>query len=193
MVDVYKRQIIHQLCKLIGEALLVMIGRLIQADFFQLIVRMIQDCSAGGFIHTAGLHTHKTVLHDVCDADAVRTAYLIEFCNKVNRTELLAIECDRNPLFKGQSDIRRLIGRLFRGNPQLQEPFLIVLRLICRVLEIEALMGKMPQIFILRIIGLTGDLQRDVVRFRIFDLILAGLQIQMCIRDSPYNVLLDEM
>ena len=52
-----------------------MSGLLVQAQHFQLLVGKIQDGAARRLVHTAAFHAHKTVFHNVEDADAVRAAH----------------------------------------------------------------------------------------------------------------------
>ena len=75
--------------------------------------------------------------------------------------------------------IGRHIGCLLRGNAELQESFLVVLRLVCRILQIQPLVREVPDVFILGVVGFATDLQRHVVCFRIGDLFLTGF-------DAPF-------
>ena len=80
-------------------------------------------------------------------------------------------------IFKVNRHIGGLIGRLLRGDAHLQETWLVILRLVGRILQIQSLMREMPEVFILRIIGFTVNFQRDIVRFCILDLLFAGFEI----------------
>src|SRR5699024_6405561 len=58
---------------------------------------------------------------------------------------------------------------------ELEEAGLVVLRLVRRVFEVEALVRKVPDVLVLRVVRLAVDLQRDIVRLRVLDLFLSRL------------------
>ena len=72
-----------------------------------------------------------------------------------------------------QRDIARDIRGVFGGDTEFQKAGFVVERLICRVLQIHSLMGKMPNVFIFGIVGFAADLQRNLMRFGICDFFLA--------------------
>jgi hypothetical protein len=72
-------------------------------------------------------------------------------------------------------DVGRGVGGLLGGNAQLQEARLIVLRLQGRLFEVEALMAQVPQVLVLGVVGLTVDLQGDVVGLGVVDLLVTAL------------------
>ena len=71
------------------------------------------------------------------------------------------------------------IGCLLRRNTHFQKAGLVVLRLIGRILQIHALVGQVPDVLILGIVGLSADLQRNIVSLRIVDLFVPGF-------DAPF-------
>ena len=62
--------------------------------------------------------------------------------------------------------------------------FILILLLLCVVVtpfsschKIETFVAQMPEVLILGVVGFAVDLQRNVVRFRVFDLFLTGFDI----------------
>ena len=167
--------VIDKLRKADGNVLFEMLGLLVEAEHFQLFVRKVQDGSAGRFVHAAALHTDEAVFHDVDDPHAVLAADLVEFVHQLHRTRLFAVQRDRNALFKSDRDIGGFVGRLFGRHAHFQD--LVVFGLVCGIFQIQPFVRKMPQVFILGIAGLAGDLQGNVVRFRVIDLFVAALDV----------------
>ena len=80
------------------------------------------------------------------------------------------------------------VGRLLGRDAKLQKARFCVIRLVCRVLQVQPLVGKMPQVFILGIIRFTVDLQRHMVRLCIFDLLFAALDVPFAPRSDDSQV-----
>ena len=72
-----------------------------------------------------------------------------------------------------------LVRCLLRGYPQLQEAGLCVLRLVGGVLQVQALVGQMPQVLVLGVVGLPVDLQGDVVGLSVADLLVPALDVPL--------------
>ena len=140
----------------------------------------VKDSSAGCFINASGLHTNETVLNQVNKTDAVLAAELIEGGNQLNTVHFLAVNSGGDTLFKVDSYICSLIGSLFGRYAQLKEAFLVVLRLVCGILKVKTLVGKVPDVLILGVVGLTGYLKRNVVCLCVVDLFVTGL-------DGPFS------
>ena len=68
-----------------------------------------------------------------------------------------------------------MVGRLFGRDPQLEN--FIVHRFVGRVLEIEPLVGEVPHVLVLGVVGLAGNLQRDVMRFGVRNFILPAFEV----------------
>ena len=150
-------------------------GHLVQADALQHAVGLVEDGAAGGLIHAAALHAHQTVLHDVDDADAVGAAQLVELQDDVLGAELLAIQGHGYALLKVQRHIGGHIRGLQGGDAHFQKAGLFVLGLVAGVLQVQTLMGQVPQVLVLGVVGLPVDLQRHIVGLGVFDLFLTGL------------------
>ena len=135
----------------------------------------IEYCTAGSFVYAAALHTHKPVFNHIDYADAVFAAYFIELFDDGHTVEFLAVDCGGNTLFKVNGYVCALVGRLPRRNAEFEN--FIVLRLVGGVFQIEALVRKVPQVFILGIVGLPGNFKRNVVRFRIVNFFVAALYV----------------
>ena len=78
-----------------------------------------------------------------------------------------------------KGDVGRGVGSLLGADTQLQKAGLIVLRLVGRTLEVEALMAQVPQVLILGVVGLTVDLQGDVVSLGVVDLLVTALDVPL--------------
>ena len=171
--------VVHQIGKLQRHALLVVLGVLVQAQLLQHLVGVVEDGSAGSLVHAAALHAHQAVLHDVDDAHAVLAAQLVELPDQIDGVHLLAVDGHRNALLKVDGDVLGLLGGLLGGHAHLHVAG--VLRLVCGILQLQALVGQMPHVLVLGVVGLAADLQRDVVRLGVVDLLLAALDVP----DSP--------
>ena len=78
-----------------------------------------------------------------------------------------------------EGEVGRGVGCLLGGNAQLQEAGLIVLRLVGGVFEVETLVAQVPQVLILGVVGLTVDLQGDVVCLGVVDLLVTALDVPL--------------
>ena len=161
---------------------------LVQRDGFQNIVRLVQDGTAGGLIDAAALHADETVLDDVQQADAVGAAQLVQVLDQLDALHLLAVHSGGDALLKVDGDVGRGVGGLLGGNAQLQEARLIVLRLQGRLLEVEALMAQVPQVLVLGVVGLTVDLQGDVVGLGVVDLLVTALDAPLTPRGDDGHI-----
>ena len=71
--------------------------------------------------------------------------------------------------------IGALVGRFPGGYAEFE--YLIVLRLVCRVLEVKPLMRQVPEVFILRIVGFPVYFKGNVVRLGVVNLLVAALYV----------------
>ena len=156
-----------------------MCALLVQSDGLQNIDGLVQDRTAGSLVHAAALHAHQTVLDDVQQADAVLAANLVQVLDQLDSAHLLAVNSSGDALLEVEGDVGRGVGSLLGGNAQLQEAGLIVLRLVGRTLEVEALMAQVPQVLILGVVGLTVDLQGDVMSLGVVDLLVTALDVPL--------------
>ena len=179
---------IHQLGKAVGDQLLVVLRVAIQAQRLQHLMRAIEDRSAGRLVNAAALHAYKAVLKQIDQTHAVLAAQLVQLFDQLDRADLFTVQRDRNTLFKRQRNISGLVGGHFGGNAHLQEAGLVILRLVRRILEVEALVREMPQVLVLRIVRLAVDLQRDIVRLGVVDLLLAGLDAPLTPRGDDRHL-----
>ena len=115
---------------------------------------VVEDGAAGGLVDATGLHAHQAVLDDVRQADAVFAAQLVEFRHHLHAGEGLPVQLGGHALLKVQSDVGGLVGGLLGGDAQLQEARLVVLGLVGGVFQIQALVGEVPQVLVLGVIGL---------------------------------------
>ena len=74
-----------------------------------------KDCSAGGLIYAAALHTNYTVLNDIDDTDSVLSAELIELSDDIGNLHLFTVYALGNAGFEGHSNILTLIGSFLGG------------------------------------------------------------------------------
>ena len=144
---------VDQISKLEADLLLVVVGVAVEADFFQLVVSVVEDGAARSLIHAAALHADQTVFHHVHDADTVSAAQLVELLDEFHSAQLFAVDSGGNALLKVDGHVFRLGREPARErNAQLQEVGVVILRLVGRVFQIEALVGEVPQVFILGIV-----------------------------------------
>ena len=161
---------------------------LVNRDHFQMLVSEVQNGSARRLVNTAILHAHQTILNDVDNANAVLAAQLVKLLDNLRNFHLLAINGNGNASFKIDGHIRRLVGCLHRRHAHFQEAFFFVLRLVRRIFQVKTLMGQMPQVLILGIAGLARNLQRNIMRFGVIDLLVAGLDIPLAPRGDNLQI-----
>ena len=169
--------VVHQVGELQGHLLLVVIGLLIQAQLLQLVVGVVEDGAAGSLVDAPGLHAHQAVLDDIRQADAVFAAQLVELGHHLHAGECLPVQLGGHALLKVQGDVGGLVGGLLGGDAQFQEARLVVLGLVGGVLQIQALVGEVPQVLVLGVVGLPVDFQGDIVGLGVLNFLLAGLDI----------------
>ena len=95
----------------------------------------------------------------------LRPPILIQLCDDGNGLQLLAVQSHRHTLFKSQLHKLGLVRGSFGADAQLKEAGLVVLRLVARIFQIKTFVAQMPQVLVLRVVGLPADLQRDVMSF----------------------------
>ena len=156
--------VVHDVGVLLCQLCLEVRTFLVQRDGLQHVDGLVQDGAAGGLVHAAALHAHQTVLHDVQQTNAVCAAQLVQVLHQFHSAHLLAVHSSGNTLFKVDGHIGGNIGCLLGADAQLQEAGLIVLGLVGGALQIQTLVAQVPQVLVLGVIGLTVDLQGDVVR-----------------------------
>ena len=156
-----------------------MCALLVQSDGLQNIDGLVQDRTAGSLVHAAALHAHQTVLDDVQQTDAVLAADLVQVLDQLDSAHLLAVNSSGDALLEVEGEVGRGVGSLLGGNAQLEEAGLIVLRLVGGVLEVETLVAQVPQVLILGVVGLTVDLQGDVVCLGVVDLLVTALDVPL--------------
>ena len=115
----------------------------------------IQDSSARGLIYAAVLHADQSVLYDVDDADSVGSADLIELLDDLGSFHLLTVEGNRCARLESEGDVCRLIRCLQWGNSHLEEAFLLILRLVSRILKVKSFMAEVPEVLVLGVVGLS--------------------------------------
>ena len=90
----------------------------------------VKNCSARGLINASRFHSNKTVFNNVIKTDTVLTANLVQFFYYFGCFFRLAVQLNRNALFKINFDIFRLVGCLSRENAKLKESVFLILRLV---------------------------------------------------------------
>ena len=146
--------VVNQIGKLESQLLLVVLGLLVEGDLLELLVSRVQNGTARGLINASGLHADQSVLDDVQDAAAVLAAELVEGLDEGNRIHFLAVYCGRNALFKVDGDVSRNVGSLLGRNAELEKTGLVDGSFVCRIFEVEAFVGQMPQVLVLGVVGL---------------------------------------
>ena len=167
--------VVYQLAVFLRHQLLVVGSVPIQGDHFQHLMGFVQNGAAGSLIYTAALHAYQTVLNNIQQTDAVLAAQLVELFHQGQGAHLYAVNGGGLALLKVNGDVSGFVRCVLRGNAQLQKTIFQVLRLVGRVLQIQTLVAQVPYIFILRVVRLPIDLQRNVVRLCILDLFFTAL------------------
>ena len=168
--------VIDQLRHLGGDQLLIMHGIPIQADGLQDLMGLVQDAAARGLVYAPALDAHQPVFHDVRDAAAIGPAQGVELFDEADPIHLDPVQGNRHALFKADLHIGGHVRGILGQHAHLQEA-VGPIGLVGRVLQLQPLVGQMPQVLILGIVGLPADLQGDVMGFRIGDLILPALHL----------------
>jgi len=148
-------------------------------------VRGIEQRSAGGLVHTAGLHAHQTVLHHVRNAHAVARGDFVAGFQQLHRVHLLAVDGHRNALLKVNGHIFRLVRRVFRIFADQRQ---IARRLVGRIFQIASLVREMPDVAIHRIRTILLHRDGDAARVGILDFLFAGLDIPLAPRRDDRHV-----
>ena len=133
-----------------------------------------EDRKARGLIDATALHADDTVLDDVDDTDPVLTTELVELEDDLLHCHLLSIQLDRNTVLPLDLDIRIMIRCLLRCHRQHQH--MIVVRLLRRILQLEALMRDMHEVPVTAVGIILGEGERDALRLDVVVLILTGLE-----------------
>ena len=156
----------------------------VEAEVLELTMRVVEDGSARVLIDAAGLHADEAVLTDIDDADAVARADLVELGEELDRAELLAVDADRNALFKVDGYILRFVCSILR---RFRDEEHAVVRLVRRILEVGALMGEVPDI---AVHGVRLVLRRDgdAVLLRVLDLRGTGVEVPLAPRSDELDV-----
>ena len=152
-------------------------GVAVEAERLENFVGAVKDGAAGRLVHAARLHSDEPVLHYVRKTYAVGAAKGIELFYDSHGRELLAVDGYGFALHEGYRDVGGFVRRREGTYAHLEESGFIVLRLVGRIFEIESFVRKMPQVLVLAVIGLAVDLERDIVRLGVIDLLLAALDI----------------
>ena len=93
-----------------GYLLLEGLGCTVQAQVFQIIVAVVDNCASGVFINATGFHAYETVFNYIVDTYAVCTCKLICFFKKLNSAVVFyTVNSNRNTFFKFNFNIFRTI------------------------------------------------------------------------------------
>ncbi len=124
------------------------------------LVGPVEDGAAGGLVHAPVLHAYQPVLHDVQQAD-VPLAPPSSLSLRMRSLAFIFTPSTAagQPFSKFDGDIGGGVGGHGGGDPHLQEAGLVVLGLVGGVLQVQALVGQVPQVLVLGVAGLPADLQ----------------------------------
>ena len=161
---------------------------LIHGQHLQLGVGEVQDGAAGGLVDAVILHADETVLHDIDDADAVLAAQIVELLDDLAGLHLLAVDGHRSAGLEVDGHIGGLVRSLEGGHAHLQEAGLVQIGLVGGIFKVKALMAQVPQVLILGVVGLSGDLQGHVVSLGVVDLLLTGLDVPLTPRGDDLHI-----
>src|SRR3569833_422222 len=151
----------------------------IERDRFDRRARRVEHAAAGRLVDAARLHANVAVLDEVDPAYAVLAGDLVTLLSKLNQIELVAIDRDGVALDVLDLDHPRLVRRLARIARALEH---LRIGFLPRILEDAALVARVEQVAIdgVRLVGCRLD--RDRVRLRIFDQLLAALELPLAPR-----------
>ena len=161
---------------------------LVEREHFQLLVREIEDRAARRLINAVILHADEPVFDNIQNADAVLAAELVQLADDVGDLHLLAVDGHRNACLKADGNGRGRIGRLIGGHAHFEKQRLVEIGLVCRILEIETLVAQVPQVLVLGVVRLAGDLQRHMVRLGVVDLLVTGLDLPLSPRRDDRHI-----
>ena len=119
----------------------------------------------------------ETVFHDVGKPDAVFAAEPVERLQQRDGGELFAVERDGHALFKIERDVGRLVGRRLGRNAHFEKALFVIKRLVGGIFEVQPLVREVPEVLVLGIVRFAADLQRDLVRDGVVDLLVSGLDV----------------
>ena len=143
-----------------------------------------EDRETRGLIDATALHADDTVLDDIDDADTVLTTELVELEDDLLHRHLLSVQLDRHTVLPLDFDIRLMIRCLLRGHGQHQH--VIIVRLLRRVLQLEALMRDMHEVPVTAVGIILREGERDALRLDVVVLILTRLE-GPDIRHTPWS------
>src|SRR5699024_8146376 len=98
---------------------------------------------------------------------------------QLHGAHLLAVHGGWDALFKVDGHIGGHVGGLLGADAQLQEAGLVVLGLVGGVFQVHALVGQVPEVLVLGVVGLAADAQGDVVGLGVVDLLVAALDVPL--------------
>ena len=151
-------------------------------------MREVKDGAARRLVDAVVLHADETVLHDVEDADAVRAAERVELFDDGGDLHFLAVDRHGHARLKFHGDLRGLVGCLIGRHAHFEEERLIEVRLERGVLKIKPLVAEVPEVLILGVVRLAADLQRDLVRLGVVDLLVTGLDRPLAPRRNDGHI-----
>ena len=164
---------IYNLGHLVAHVFLGFHGSAVKNQLFQLFVSFHQDGSARSLIYSTGFHTNYTVLDDIYNTDTMFSAKLVQLSDHISNFHLFAIYRSRNSFFKGHSHVLSLIRCFFRSNAKNQH--MIVVRLICRILKLQAFMADVPQVAVTAVAVAVVKRKVDTMFLAVLNLVITGL------------------
>ena len=151
-------------------------------------MREIEDRAARRLINAVILHADEPVFDDIQNADAVLAAELVELADDVGNLHLLAVDRHGDARLKADGNRRGRVGRLIGGHTHFKEQRLVKIRLVRGILKIKALVAQVPEVLILGVVRLAGDLQRHMMRLGVVDFLVTGLDLPLSPRCDDRHV-----
>ena len=121
----------------------------------------VEQRHARGFVHTAALHPHQPVFHDVRPAHPVAATDLVEFQHQLVRCQPLTVHGHRHPRLKADRDRLGLVGSLLGsdGHPEIDHRKAVG----GEVFKTARLIAGVQAVFIRRIGLLVGSLHGNLL------------------------------
>ena len=141
--------------------------------------------SAWRFVCAAGFHTDQAVFNDVGAADAVLRRNFVEHVEKINWTELRAVDAHRGASFKADFDFFGFVRSFFRRGGPLPHGFM---GRIGGIFEFAAFVAEVPDVAVAAVDVFLALLDLHVVFRGVGDGVFSRIDVPFAPRGDDLNV-----
>ena len=177
--------IINQFRVADGYLLLEGLGCTVQAQVFQIIVAVVDDCASGVFINATGFHAYQTVFNHIGDTNSIANADFIQFFYQFSGAQFFAVYRNGNAFHIFQFNIFRFIRSLFRNIGYDEQ---LILRCIPGIFQIGAFMGQMPHVAVHGVVMVMGYRNGNVVSSSVVDFLVTRTQLPFTPRSNNSQI-----